>query len=149
MTISGSRGARFSLEVLLQKAEPLGVRVAVENAPFPICLPSPDELFRLATSFAGAPFAYAHDVAAARLCTELGGPPGREYLDAGKDRLAVVYLSDAKGRERGLVPGRGSIDFAGLAKALPPALHVLAPRPDWSERDVVDAAEHLRSVGLG
>jgi sugar phosphate isomerase/epimerase len=140
---------RFALEALVTRAAALGVRVALENPVLPLELPSPEELHGLLAEFQGLPLAFAHDVGAARLCKELGGAAGREYLDAGRDLLVAVFLSDAHDREMGLVPGAGSIDFAGFAKALPAAVvKVLVPRRDWSERDLEAALEHLAECGL-
>lgn len=141
-------GARFSLEALLRRAEPLGVTLAVENVVLPLQLPSPEELSSFLREFSGAPLAYAHDVGAARVCRALGGAPGREYLDAAKTALRLLFLSDAKGTERGLIPGRGDVDFDGLRSALPAVPGVLVPRADWSVRDVDEALDHLRAAGF-
>jgi sugar phosphate isomerase/epimerase len=140
--------ARYSLDALLSRAVSLGVEVALENPALPLELPSPEELYALFEEFRGAPIAYAHDVGAARLCRDLAGPPGRELLEVGRDHLRALYLSDAAGREMGLVPGRGEIDFAGLFRAVAqPVARVLDPRADWSVRDVEEAVERLGSLG--
>jgi sugar phosphate isomerase/epimerase len=143
-------GARFSLDALLTRAAVLGVRVAVENPALPVELPSPEELHALLGEFQGAPLVYAHDTGAARLCKETGGAPGRELLDAARGLCALVFVSDARGKEMGLVPGRGEIDFAGLEKALPAAApRVLVPRRSWTERDIEEAVERLGEAARG
>lgn len=141
--------ARFALEALCRRALAQGVRVALETPALPLEIGAPEELHRLIAGLAGAPIGYAHDIAAARLCKDLGGPPGREHLDAGRAHLCAVLLSDAKDREMGLVVGRGEIDFAGFARTVPAGIpRVLAARRDWSETELQEALERLTEAGF-
>jgi sugar phosphate isomerase/epimerase len=141
--------ARLALDPLLRRGAGLGVRVAVENPALPTEIPMPEDLFRLLADFRGAPIAYAHDLAAARLLKGLGGPPGREMAQAGREALALFFVSDANEREMGLVPGRGDLDLRGLAAALPPEVpRILSPRGSWSERDLAEAVDRLAEVGF-
>lgn len=138
--------ARFSLETLAKRAQKEGVTIALENPPVPMGLPNAEELHRLFAQFAGAPLAYAHDFAAARLNMALGGAPGKESFEAGRDQLRLVYVADAKERHAWLPLGRGELSIEGLVRATGDVPLVLAPRADWTRADVDEGLERLREA---
>ena len=138
--------ARYALDRLMRRAERAGVTIAIENAPLPLALPNAEELHRLFAEFGGGPLAYAHDMAAARLCMDLGGAPGKEVLDAGRAHLRLLYVSDARERHAWLPLGQGELPIEGFVGATGEVPLVLAPRADWTRAEVDHGLERLREA---
>ncbi len=93
---------------------------------------------------------YWHDVGAAHVVESLCGPEQASWFDRLGAHLGGVTLCDARGVDRGLVPGDGHVDFKALRDHLShgvPRVLRLRPGPD---RQTVLAARHaLESMGVG
>jgi hypothetical protein len=110
--------ARFGLEPVLARADAAGVTVAIANRPRWVDIPEDMEIAALLEDFHGAPLAPWFDTAAAHARATLGlGAAVPSWVD----RAAGAWLSDACGLRGGLPWGRGEVDAAAVAAALPTA----------------------------
>jgi hypothetical protein len=136
-------GARRAIEQLAREAERAGVVVAIASPRRYVDLPTAREVGGLIAELAGAPVAPLLDVAAAHLVDAMGFQP----LDATVAAFGagpLAYVGDACGPVGALAPGRGQVELAKIAAALP-AEAAVAFSP-WAGLTVDEALEGPRLV---
>ncbi|MBI4798528.1 MAG: sugar phosphate isomerase/epimerase [Desulfarculus sp.] len=137
----------FSLEPLLARAAPLGVRLGLENRFHLFQAPTLEETLALLQRFSGAPLGYWHDTGHARHRQLAGLNPESAYLERLGPWLLGCHLHDIKGVEDHIPPGQGDLDWPALAPSLLGAAHlVIELRPGPSPRQVAEAARLLEGV---
>jgi HAD superfamily hydrolase (TIGR01549 family) len=119
-----NEGASFealqkSLLELLAYAEPLGIRLGLENRYHYLEHPSPDELDLLLDLAGPDRLGFIYDVGHAEALDRLGFYPRREWLDRFASRLLGVHLHDVIQTTDHYAPGLGDADFEAVAAALP------------------------------
>ncbi len=108
-----------SLDVLNREAERFNVTLGVENRCHFHEIPDPEEVGLILETFRGGRIFYWHDVGHAAIQDALGIYNQSELLTAYSDRMAGIHLHDVEGLEDHLAPGKGSLDFAQILKAIP------------------------------
>lgn len=137
----------FSLEPLLERALPLGVRLGLENRFHLFQAPTLEEAEALLARFAGAPLGYWHDTGHARHRQLAGLNPELAYLERLGTHLLGCHLHDIRGVNDHLPPGQGDLDWPGLAPSLLGASHlVIELRPGPSPGEVAESARLLEGA---
>lgn len=137
----------FSLEALVERALPLGVRLGLENRFHLFQAPTLEETAALLERFAGAPLGYWHDTGHARHRQLAGLNPEAAYLERLGPWLLGCHLHDIKGVADHIPPGTGDLDWPALAPFLAPAAHhVIELRPGPSPREVGQSARLLEGL---
>lgn len=108
-----------ALDGLLTEAERRGVGVLVKNPRRGLELPTALEMRVLREELAGAPLWPVLDLPAAHLTSAMRLWPLRETV-LGFSAGPLAFLGDACGAVGGLVPGRGEVDVAAVARSLGP-----------------------------
>lgn len=127
-----------SLDVLNREAERFNVTLGVENRCHFHEIPDPEEVGLILETFRGGRVSYWHDVGHAAIQDALGIYNQSELLTAYSDRLAGIHLHDVKGLEDHLAPGKGSLDFAEILKAIPDdAIKIIELHPRVTEGDLM------------
>jgi sugar phosphate isomerase/epimerase len=129
--------ARQSLDALLERANDRGAVLAVQNRPRFYDLPDPTDLAVLLADFAGAPLRTWLDPAAAYVRELFGWGDVATTFAAFGPALVGLWRSDASGLTVGLPWGRGEVDRAAAAAALPaPALAVVHAAPGITDDEL-------------
>jgi sugar phosphate isomerase/epimerase len=139
----------FSLDRLLEAAQRYGVRLGLENRYHYHELPTAADFDALFTEFSGAPLGYWHDTGHAHVNETIGTIPPEALLPALADHLIGVHLSDARGREDHLPPGRGEIDFDRVKTLLKDdTLRVVELLPGTADTAVAEGLAFLHEKGI-
>jgi FMN phosphatase YigB (HAD superfamily)/sugar phosphate isomerase/epimerase len=108
-----------SVTELLAYAEPLGIRLGLENRYHYTEFPSPDEL-EILLNLAGADrIGYIFDVGHAQTLDRLGFYPLEVWLKRFSSRIIGTHLHDVIGTTDHYASGLGEVDFDLVAKYLP------------------------------
>ena len=128
--------ASFSLERLLKRAEPLGVKLGLENRIHPGQMPSLPECRLLLERFFGAPLGHWHDIGHSRVQQRAGLDGPEQWLSAFGDQLLGCHLHDSAGGKDHQLPGRADEDWeavAGLLAKAPIKVLEIHPGPNAAE----------------
>lgn len=110
---------RKSILELLAYAEPLMVRLGIENRYHYMEFPSPDEL-KVLLSLAGPDrIGFLYDVGHAETLDRLGFYRHEEWLKRFSPRIIGTHLHDVLGTTDHYAPGLGTVDFDRVAAYLP------------------------------
>ena len=110
---------RKSILELLVYAEPLGIRLGIENRYHYMEIPSPDEL-EILLSLAGPDrIGFLYDVGHAQTLDRLGFYPHEGWLKRFSLRIIGAHLHDVRDTTDHYAPGRGSVNFEMVAAYLP------------------------------
>lgn len=108
-----------SIIELLAYAEPLGVRLGIENRYHYMEFPNPDELEILLGLAAPDRIGFLYDVGHAETLDQLGFYPHEEWLKRFGPRIIGTHLHDVRGTTDHYAPGLGTVDFDMVAAYLP------------------------------
>ena len=134
----------FSLEKLLKRAEPLGVKLGLENRIHPGQVPNLEQCRLLLERFFGAPLGHWHDLGHARVQQRAGLEGPEQWLSALGENLLGCHLHDSAGHRDHQLPGRGDEDWGHVAKLLAKApLKVLELHPGPNAAEISAAGEML------
>jgi HAD superfamily hydrolase (TIGR01549 family) len=116
---AGFESVMKSISELLAYAEPLGVRLGIENRYHYMEFPNPDELEVLLGLAAPDRIGFLYDVGHAETLDRLGFYPHEEWLKRFSPRMIGTHLHDVLGTTDHYAPGLGTVDFDMLAAYLP------------------------------
>ncbi len=136
------RRAIEALEQLVERAEELGVKLAVESRSRYEDVPSEREMISLQEHFADSPsVGYWHDFGHVQLKHNLGLLDHHQWIETISPHLVGCHLHDVRWPSRDhRVPFQGSIDYAPLLKHIPSELPLV-----W-ELSPTRKAEDIRSA---
>jgi len=141
--------ARRSLAELAEAAASLGVALALENRFHYHEIPTVDEMHDLLSPYPPHLVGYWHDVGHAEVLDRLGLVPKERWLRELGERCLGAHLHDVDGLTDHRAPGRGTADWAYVARHLPPtALRVLEINQHIPEEEVAAALPFLRRAGV-
>ena len=134
-----------ALEVLLKRAELLGVKIGIENRYYPHEIPLGEEIGLILKEFEGAPVFYWHDTGHAHVLEKLGLLDQKGLLKIYGSKMIGLHLHDANGFKDHLPPGKGEIRFDELKGLLPQeAIKILEIHPPCEEDELKEALNSLR-----
>jgi sugar phosphate isomerase/epimerase len=138
-----------ALEVLLKRAEILGINIGMENRYYPHEIPLNEEIGLILEEFEGAPLFYWHDTGHAHVLEKLGVSDQKKLLRIYGSKMLGLHLHDADGFKDHLAPGKGEINFEELKELLPQnAIRILEIHPPCEEDELKEAINLLRRNGL-
>ncbi len=141
--------ARRSLAELLAEARRLSITIGIENRYHFHEIPDPDETASLLREFAASPVGYWHDVGHAEVLHRLGFHNRSRWLQELLPDAVGIHLHDVLGIGDHRAPGRGDVDWAPIAAALPAeAVRTLEIAPGEPRDAVLTAAPLLRARGV-
>ncbi|MBV6449875.1 MAG: Phosphoglycolate phosphatase [Anaerolineales bacterium] len=108
-----------SITELLAYAEPLGVRLGIENRYHYMEFPNPNELEILLGLAAPDRIGFLYDVGHAETLDQLGFYAHEEWLKRFSPRIIGTHLHDVCGTTDHYAPGLGTVDFDMVAAYLP------------------------------
>jgi sugar phosphate isomerase/epimerase len=108
-----------SIQELLGYAEPLRIRLGLENRYHYLEHPSPDELEILLRLAGPEQIGFLYDIGHAETLDRLGFYPHREWLERFAPRMIGTHLHDVITTVDHYAPGLGNMDFEMAAAALP------------------------------
>ncbi len=108
-----------SLVELLEYAEPMDIRLGLENRYHFFDIPSQDEMAQLLEMAGNDRLGFIFDVGHARSMDLLGFYPRKDWLTRFGKRIIGAHLHDAIGVHDHYAPGLGEIDFKEIAAYLP------------------------------
>lgn len=108
-----------SISELLAYAEPLGVRLGIENRYHYMEFPNLDELEILLGLATPDRIGFLYDVGHAETLDQLGFYPHEEWLKRFASRMIGTHLHDVRGTTDHYAPGLGMVDFDMIAAYLP------------------------------
>jgi sugar phosphate isomerase/epimerase len=142
--------ARRSLETLAERAQARGVALGLECRLHYHEIPLPREAADLLAPYPPEVAGYLHDVGHAEVLHRLGLVDRSTWFDLLGDRLIAMHLHDVRRLTDHRAPGNGDVDYAWLARRIPPSA-ALTFEIDQHETDVDVARglEVLRAAGIG
>lgn len=140
---------RRSLQELARHAEQVGVRIGVETRLHLYEIPNLAEAQVILGEHDPHWLGHWHDAGHVQVQAHLGLPGQAEWLQACGPRTIAAHLHDTRGLRDHLLPGTGEIDFALIARHLPPAA-LRVCEFDWyfSGAEIVAGVQHLAACGL-
>lgn len=108
-----------SITELLAYAEPLGVRLGIENRYHYMEFPNPNELAVLLSLAGPDRIGFLYDVGHAETMDQLGFYAHEEWLKRFSPRIIGTHLHDVRGTTDHYAPGLGIVDFDMVARYLP------------------------------
>lgn len=108
-----------SIQELLDYAEPLRIRLGLENRYHYLEHPSPDELEILLKLAGPEQIGFLYDIGHAETLERLGFYPHSEWLERFAPRMIGTHLHDVITTVDHYAPGLGNVDFDMAAAALP------------------------------
>ena len=104
---------------LLAHAQPLGVRLGIENRYHYLEHPSPDELQTLLDLASPEQIGFIYDIGHAETLDCLGFYPRSEWLERFAPRIIGTHLHDVINTADHYAPGLGKVDFETIYRYLP------------------------------
>jgi len=104
---------------LLAYAEPLGIRLGIENRYHYLEHPSPDELQTLLELASPRQIGFIYDIGHAETLDCLGFYPRGEWLERFAPRVIGTHLHDVINTTDHYAPGLGNVDFEPICRYLP------------------------------
>jgi sugar phosphate isomerase/epimerase len=142
------QAALCSLRELLEYARPFQIRLAVENRSHLMDIPIPDEMESILGLADADRIGMTYDVGHAESLGHLGLFPSDEWLKRFGTRIFETHLHDVIGHVDHFAPGLGQVDFAMIARYLPPdAVRVFELRINNSAEQVKAGAQFLEKKG--
>jgi len=114
----GFTSVRKSLVELLEYADPLGIRLGLENRYHYLEFPSPDELGILLDMAGPDKLGFIYDTGHTHVMSQVGFYPQAEWLRY-ESRIIGAHLHDVVDTADHFAPGLGEVDFAATATCLP------------------------------
>jgi sugar phosphate isomerase/epimerase len=140
--------ARRSLAELAAYAAPRGIRLGVESRLHYHEIPAWAELGLLLGETDPAVVGFWYDCGHVQVLHNLGLHHHQDWLHAYASRIVGVHFHDVLGLRDHLLPGQGELDFAGMARWLPPAA-ARTCELDWyfTPHEILSGAQHLAATG--
>ena len=117
--VGSFESVKKSMLELLAYAEPLGIRLGLENRYHYLEHPSPDELGILLTLAGPEQVGFIYDLGHAETLSRLGFYPENEWLDRFATRIIGTHLHDVIGTTDHYAAGLGDANFNTAAAFLP------------------------------
>jgi sugar phosphate isomerase/epimerase len=108
-----------SILELLIHAEPLGVRLGIENRYHYLEHPSPEELQTLLGLACPRQIGFIYDIGHAETLDRLGFYPRSEWLERFAPRIIGTHMHDVINTADHYAPGLGNVDFESIYSYLP------------------------------
>lgn len=133
-----------SIQELLAYAQPLGIRLGLENRYHYPDIPTPDELESLLGLADPEQLGFWYDIGHAQALDRLGLFPSQEWLDRFASRIIGVHFHDVVGIEDHGAPGSGEVDFDQVNRHLPAgAIRTLELKPNITPEQVRNSLQFL------
>ncbi|MFO7773491.1 MAG: TIM barrel protein [Dehalococcoidia bacterium] len=137
--------ARESLRELGEYARQKGIMLGLETRFHFHEIPNIDEMAELLNEVPGPSVGYWHDVGHAEVQERLGFSLHEEWLSRFEHRMIGIHLHAVLGISDHQAPGQGEMNWAMVAKYLPPGIIKVCEIGPWNDEEQVQGVvNHLR-----
>ena len=136
------------LRKIVETAEPLNIKLGVENREALEEIPFDNDFQALFSEFTSPSLVYWHDIGHAQIKENLGFINHRQHLESMSEKLYGFHVHDVEfpGRDH-QAPGAGMVDFAGLAPLVKPGhLKVFEFSPSMTPAEAKRGVEHVKQL---
>ena len=141
--------AAQSLKDIMVHAEPLGVRVCVENRYYYHQIPLPGEVLELKGLVPSPMLGYWHDIGHAHVQEVLGFSSQLKSVETLAGSLYGTHIHDAEFTDDHKAPGTGEIDFEAVLSGIPHSTIGVLELASWvSEEEIRSCVRYLNRLGL-